>query len=103
MINTIINIKKISLVFFVTLGLAHLLTTILISNNIWLKGSTITSKIVAIPFAITGIIYGLSSLRISLSKPDTDHAILNKVLIGISIIAFIGLLIVNLAFPNINS
>lgn len=54
-----------------------------------------------IPFIITGLIYGFASLRLSLSNPDTQHKILDLILIVIIILVLGGLIAINLLFPDI--
>ncbi len=95
------QIKKISLGLFIALGSTHLFSTLLIINNTWLKFADISGKIIAIPFAISGLVYGLSSLRLSLSQKDKNHKILDIFLASITAIVFIALLVITLVFPNL--
>jgi len=53
-----------------------------------------------IPFILTGMIYGLSSLRISFFNPENPHKILDIFLISLIIIVLSALVIVNLAIPT---
>ena len=99
--KSIDNIKKVSLGFFLVLGFAHILTTVLITNGIELKYMIILSKLIAVPFAVTGLLYGFASLRLLLTKPDTDHRTLDIILASVTGLIFIGLLVINFAFPNL--
>ncbi|MBT4917212.1 hypothetical protein HON58_02120 [Candidatus Peregrinibacteria bacterium] len=54
-----------------------------------------------IPLVLTGLIYAFSSIRLSLTNPGKTHKFLDILLISIIIIALIGLLVLNLAIPNI--
>ena len=99
--KTIENIKKVSLVFFIITGIAHLGSSILIANDLILKQAEIAIKIMDIPFILTGLIYGFSSLRIALTKPDKSHKKLDILLIAIIILVLIGVMIINLVIPDI--
>lgn len=100
--HTIENIKKVALVFFIVSGLAHLSSTALISNDILIKEAFIVNKTFDIPFILTGLIYGLSSLRLTLADPEKEHKRLDIVLIVIIMLVLAGLIAVNLIFPDIN-
>jgi len=75
--NTFINIKKVSLIFFIAVGLIHLGSSMLLANNVYSQVSYIINKTMEIPFILTGMIYGLSSLRISFFNPENPHKILD--------------------------
>ncbi|MBD3360519.1 hypothetical protein GF366_01825 [Candidatus Peregrinibacteria bacterium] len=99
--KTIINIKKVSLIFFILTGLLHLGSSILIANELFLKQSQIINKTMDIPLVLTGLIYGFSSLRLSLTDPGKKHKALDISLASIIILVLIGLIVVNLAIPNL--
>ena len=99
--KTIENIKKVSLAFFIITGIAHLGSSILIANDLFLKQAEIAIKIMDIPFILTGLIYAFSSLRIALTKPDKSHKKLDILLISIIILVLIGVMIINLVIPDI--
>jgi hypothetical protein len=98
---TIQNIKKVALVFFLITGLAHLSSSALIANNLFLKEAFIASKTLDIPFILTGLIYGFASLRLTLADPETDHKTLDIILIVTIILVLAGLIAVNLIFPDL--
>ncbi len=101
--NTIENIKKVALVFFIVTGFLHLGSSVLIANGILLKQSTIFNKVMDIPFVITGLIYGFSSLRLNLMNPEKNHKVLDIFLISVIIIVLLGLILINLLLPNLNN
>lgn len=100
--KTIENIKKVSLIFFVITGIAHLGSSILIANSLFLKEAQITNKIMDIPFILTGLLYAFSSLRIALTRPEKNHKKLDILLLAIIILVLIGLIITNLVIPDLN-
>ena len=99
--TTIQNIKKVTLVFFIITGLAHLGSSVLIANNIYLKTAFIINKTMDIPFILTGLIYGFTSLRLSLTNPSSKHKTLDIILIAIIMLALAGLIAINIIFPDI--
>ena len=99
--KTIENIKKVSLIFFIITGIAHLGSSILIANDLFIKEATIAHKIMDIPFILTGLLYAFSSLRIALTKPEKNHKKLDILLIAIIILVLIGIIIINLLIPDI--
>ena len=99
--STIVNIKKVALVFFIATGLLHLGSSILLANNLFTKMAFLTNKTMDIPFAITGLIYALTSLRLKLTNPDHDHKILDIILICVIIVILLGLIGINLFLPDL--
>lgn len=99
--NTILNIKKVSLAFFCITGLIHLSTSLLIANELLLRQAFTINKIMDIPFIITGLIYALASLRLNFTNPDSPHKILDISLISIIMLVLAGLIYINLALPDL--
>jgi len=99
--KTLSNIKKVALAFFITTGLFHLGSSMFIANEYYLKQSFIINRTMDIPFLLTGLIYALTSLRISLTDPEKDHKTLDIFLSSIIMLTLIVLIIINLAFDNI--
>lgn len=100
--HTIENIKKVALIFFLVSGLAHLSSSALIMNNLLVKEAFIVNKTFDVPFLITGLIYGLASLRLTLADPEKKHKTLDITLITIIMLVLAGLIAVNLIFPDLN-
>lgn len=100
--KTILNIKKIALLFFIATGFIHLSSNIIIANNLFLKEASLLNQIITLPFILTGMIYALASFRLSLVSTDHEHKILDTTLVSIVIIAFVGLLAINILIPEIS-
>lgn len=98
--ETFKNIKKVSILFFIGIGILHIGSSLFISNGLYLKESLIVNKTLDIPFIITGLIYGLSSLRLSLANQEKSHRILDVVLAGTIILIFLALIAINLLVPD---
>lgn len=98
--KTIENIKKVALAFFLVTGVIHLGSNVLIANELYLKQAEVARQILDIPFILTGLIYGFSSIRISLTNPNENHKILDIFFIIIILLALISLIIINLFIPN---
>jgi len=99
--DTIQNIKKVSILFFIIIGTLHIGSTLFISNGFYLKRALIINKTLDIPFIITGLIYGLTSLRISLAQEQKSHTILDTILAGSIIVIFLALITINLLLPDL--
>lgn len=99
--ETIINIKKISLIFFLITGLLHLSSSIFIANGSMLKEMLIINKLMDAPFILTALLYGFSSLRIALTKPESSHKSLDLILAGIITIIILGLIAINIFFNDL--
>ncbi len=100
-INTIKTTKNIALIFFAITGILHLGSTIFINNNFFLKEAFIMNKTMDVPFIITGLIYGFTSLRLSLTDSSKPHKTLDIVLISLIGIFLIGLILLKLLVPNL--
>jgi len=50
---------------------------------------------------MTGLIYALSSLRLSFTHPDSSHKILDRILIIIIILVLLGLIALNILVPDL--
>ncbi len=101
--NTILNIKKIALLFFVITGILHIGSSIFIANELYIKPAFILNKTMDIPFIITGLIYGLSSLRLTFTNPEHEHKILDIILICVIIVTLLGLIAINLLLPDLKT
>ncbi|MBL4694771.1 hypothetical protein JKY72_05380 [Candidatus Gracilibacteria bacterium] len=99
--TTLDNIKKVSLVFFIVTGLIHFSANILLSNTLFLEEASVISKITDIPFLLTGLIYGLSSLRIAFTDTEKSHKKLDIFLFSTIIVALLILIIVNIFIPDL--
>jgi len=99
--ETFKNIKKVSILFFALIGIVHIGSSLFLANNPFSKEALIINKTLDIPFVITGLIYGLSSLRISLANQEKSHRILDASLIIAIVVIFVGLVLVNLLVPDL--
>jgi len=80
------SIKKVSLIFFIIVGAIHIISTALIINNISLKTAEIINNTLFVPFLVSSLIYGSSSLRLSLFPEHENHKFLDTTLSAIIVI-----------------
>lgn len=92
------NIKKVALIFFLILGLAHIISGLMFSNNYGMPASLIINRILDIPFAMAALIYGLSSIYTEMN--EKSHKLANIAFIAISLLIFVLLLYINLLVPD---
>ncbi len=95
--NSIENLKKTALIFFVGLGFGHIISGLMAANNSFLPLSLIINRILEIPFATIAIIYGLTNLR---SQIKTENKQLDLSLIIVASTLFIGLIAINILLPE---
>lgn len=99
--QTIQNIKKISLIFFVVTGTLHLGSSIFIANEYFFKEAFILNKTLDVPFVLTGLLYAFASLRIQFTDPQKNYKILDISLAIIIVLILAALITINLALPDI--
>jgi len=91
-----ITIQKISFIAFFLLGTIQILNMIFISNKIFETYTLYSTKITIIPFTISAMTYGLSSLRLYFYKNDSK--LINLILI--SLIAITSIIMLTLLLLN---
>ncbi|MBU1992747.1 hypothetical protein KKG51_03550 [Patescibacteria group bacterium] len=100
--NTLENTQKISLPFFVLFGLVHIVSGLMNVNGYYPTISSSVNSIMDIPFALAGLLYGATSLKLAIARPEKTHRILNAVL-AIGILLIIGALVyINFFVPNLH-
>jgi len=66
-----------------------------------LKQANIINKLADVPFLLTGLIYGVASLRLALCNPNKDHKTLDIILICVIILILISLILINIVIPDL--
>ncbi len=97
-VKTAENLKKVSLILFIILGLTHILTGFLMTSAIGLPYTLIINHILDIPFAMTALIYGLSSIKAGLK--NGGNKIISILFIILALLIFAGLLYINVFVPD---
>lgn len=90
------QIRRISFVFFLIVGLAHFLSGLFFINGYFVPESGIVNRVLFIPFVLATLTYAFSNLKYHLSELGRDAKWLNYTLIGTGIAVFFGLLVVEL-------
>ena len=62
------QIRRISFVFFIIVGLAHFVSGLMFVNGYGVPGSGLVNRVLFIPFIIATLSYGLSNLKYNLSE-----------------------------------
>ena len=92
------NLKKVSLILFIVLGLIHILSGFLMASAIGLPLTFITNRVMAIPFAMTALIYSLASIKTGLK--DQTNKMIDKIFIAFTLLIFIILIYITLLLPD---
>jgi hypothetical protein len=90
------QMRKISFVFFVVLGIAHFWAGLFFVNGYGLPYSDIVNRVSFIPFVITAGIYVFSHLKCRLIEFNKDAKWVNYAAAGLGAAVFIGLLAIEL-------
>lgn len=99
--NTIQNIKKVALIFFILTGSAHLLGALFLLNEYYIQYSYVIFHVSDTPFLFSAVIYSLACLKLKLSRKEKNHSIvLDTILIIITIIIIISALYISLFIPD---
>lgn len=96
--KTASNLQKVSLLFFFILGILQILGGIWATQGEYLPISLIVHRILDIPFAITGLIYGCSTIH---HHATPTHKKGLSIFFSILVIGtFITLIGINLLIPD---
>jgi succinate dehydrogenase hydrophobic anchor subunit len=93
--------QHLALIFFIITGFLHLASSILLANNLFLEYSNAINRTLDLPFIVSGLIYGTSCLKISLTNPEKDQKTINLVLNITIIIITIAIFAINLLIPDL--
>lgn len=94
------NIQKVSLVFFLIVGLAHITAHLMAINGYYENMAVTLRRVLDIPFIIIAATYGLVSLKISLESSEKKHTISNILIIIALIAIFAAVIYLNLFIPD---
>lgn len=94
------HIRKISFVFFGILALAHFLSGLFYINGYLIPESGLVNRILFIPFVVSLMTYGFSNFKYHFLKEGQTSKRIDYALIGIGLFVFLGLLAVELLFPD---
>lgn len=91
-------VRQTALIFFFLIGLTHIVSGLMASNELGLPLSNLINKILDIPFAIIATIFGLSNFPISSQNPRKG---LYLALMGVICLLVLGVLVyINLLIPD---
>ena len=95
--KTIENIKKVALVFFLIIGITHIISGLMIGNQYFIPTSLIINRVLDIPFALTALVYGFSGI---LMHHYEKKKLLSRIFIGFTLFIFIILVYINFLLPD---
>lgn len=94
----ITNIKNVALVLFIITGITHISAGLMLASNYLLPYSYIINRSFDIPFAMTAIIYGLTSIYSEIAEQHQKPV--GVIFAVMTILIFGGLLYINLLVPD---
>lgn len=86
------QIRKISFIFFVSVGLIHFLAGFMFINGYYVPTSGLVNRVLFVPFAISMITYGFSNIKCYLIENGKDSKNIDYALIGLGIAIFVILM-----------
>lgn len=90
------HIRKISFVFFLTVGLAHFISGLLFVNGYFAPGSGLVNRILFIPFVLATLTYGISNVKYRLAQYGKDSVWITYASFGLGLVIFIALIALEL-------
>ena len=94
------QLRKVSFFFFVSLGIGHFIAGLLYINGYAVTTSGLVNRILFIPFSVAAFTYGVANLKYRLLEYGKNPSWLTIAAASIGIVAFIGLLLVELFVPD---
>ena len=95
------NIQKVSVIFFIIIGLAHIITGLMAANGYFPEPTSLISRVLEIPFIVIGMIYGFSSLKLIVASREKKHKILDTIFVSIVAVVFVAIVTINIFVPDI--
>lgn len=94
------QIRKVSFIFFLAIGLAHFLAGLAYINGYFLPTSGLVNRILFIPFVLCALSYAFSTFKYHLMEYGKDAKWISYALIGVGVAVFLALLAVELLVPD---
>lgn len=95
--KTLENIKKVALIFFIIIGITHIVSGLMVSNRYFMPISLIINRILDIPFVLAALIYGFSGILINHYE---QKKWLGRIFIGVTLFIFTILVYINFLLPD---
>lgn len=90
------QIRKISFIFFIIVGLVHFLAGFFFVNGYFAPESGLLNRVLFIPFVLATLTYGLSNFKYHLLEYGKDSKTWNYIFIGFGAAIFLILLSIEL-------
>ena len=94
------QIRKISFIFFLAVGLAHFLAGLLYVNGYYSPASGIINRVLFIPFVVATLTYAFANLKHHLLEYGKNGKVWDYTFITIGVIIFAALLAIELLVPD---
>ncbi len=94
------QIRRISFVFFIIVGLAHFVSGLMFVNGYGVPGSGLVNRVLFIPFIIATLSYGLSNLKYNLSEYGKNSKTLDYAFIIFGVLIFLILISIEFFVPD---
>lgn len=95
------ELKKISLIFFLVLGLIHFLSGMLYANGYSPAVTGPLTRIFFLPFLLSALFYGFTGFRLFLEEIGHHKRFWNYLFLGVALIILIGFLSIEFFVKNL--
>jgi len=94
------NVNEISFYFFTVFAITHIITGLLVANQLYTKPAWLVSRLLDVPFFIASYTYIISFIKINLLEKNSQSHIFDILCLGIGVIITLALIIYDVAIPN---
>lgn len=94
------DIHRVGMPMFLFLVLFYVVAGLLFRNGYFQPELLLWMRLLDMPFALVGLVYGVSGLYLQLNQ-HKSHPTWSAVFIGMAIILFVVVVFLNLAFPTL--
>lgn len=99
--NTVLNVKKVSLLLFLVLMGTHLASTLLLARGATTPTLTLLSETLDIPALIAGLLYGFTSAKLYLEETGRSTHLFDPIAGALAGLILIGAIYLNFIFNRI--
>lgn len=99
--ETVRNIQKISLIFFIIVGSIHILSGLMLQQETAIKFANAMNRVLDMPFIIVALTYGGSSVYLQCASQEKNNTALKIVLLSIATLLILIALYINFFIPDV--
>jgi hypothetical protein len=95
------NLQEVAGYYFFGLGITYFLLALFVYNKLYLPQSEVVFNVLEIPFTFVALLYGASSLCLSLEENDLYSSTAATLVFSLAGVVLVGVISLNLFFPDV--